>query len=96
MKSHILAKVNNSQCLYEKKIVIREAQHNAAVKLTAEVEKQPLKNLCLKSLSCENLISAIFFCIAYKVARENQSFHNSESEIDIEELNQTHMGHILH
>jgi hypothetical protein len=30
------------------------------------------------------------------VVKDNQSFHNSESEIDIQELNWTDMGHILY
>jgi hypothetical protein len=35
------------------------------------------------------------FQIAYKMAKENQSFHNFQSGIDIRELNGTDMGCII-
>ena len=41
-------------------------------------------------------MTAKIFRTAYKVAKENQSFHNFESEIALQELNGIEMGRILH
>uniref|UniRef100_A0A8D2KSJ0 HAT C-terminal dimerisation domain-containing protein n=1 Tax=Varanus komodoensis TaxID=61221 RepID=A0A8D2KSJ0_VARKO len=50
----------------------------------------------LTSLSHEKIITAKIFRTAYKVAKENQSFHHFKTEIDLQELNGVEMGCILH
>ena len=72
------------------------AGHQAAVKMVAEAEKNTLEQVVLKSLSREKIITANIFRTAYKVAKKNQSFHNFETEIDLQELNGVEMGRILH
>lgn len=52
--------------------------------------------MLLKALSRENIVTAKIFRTAYKVAKENQSFHNFESEIDLQELNGVEMGRIFY
>lgn len=72
------------------------AAHKAALKILAEAETAPIENVLLKALSREKIVTAKIFRTAYKVAKENQSFHNFESEIDLQELNGIEMGRILH
>jgi hypothetical protein len=52
------------------------AGHNAAINLIAEAEVELLENLCLKGLSHKKLRTVKIFHIAYKVAKENQCFHD--------------------
>ena len=42
------------------------------------------------------LLTQKIFRTAYKVAKDNQSFHHFETEIDLQELNGVEMGRILH
>lgn len=72
------------------------AAHKAAVKIVAESNKMTIENVVVKSLSHEKIITAKIFRTAYKVAKENQSFHHFETEIDLQELNGVEMGRILH
>ena len=55
-----------------------------------------LENVFLTSLSNEKKTTPKIFRTAYKVAKENQSFHHFETEIDLQEVNGVEMGHILH
>jgi len=64
--------------------------------LVAEADKGALETVVLKAQSQERTVTAKVFRTAYKVAKENQSFHNFESEIDLQELNGLDMGRILH
>jgi hypothetical protein len=50
----------------------------------------------VKTLAREKEITSKIFWTAYKVAKENQSFHKFEAEIDSQELNGIDMGRILH
>jgi hypothetical protein len=53
--------------------------------------------VCLKSLSHKKSdYSKKKFHTRYKVGKENQSLCNFESETDLQELNRTDMGYILH
>ena len=72
------------------------AAHKAALKILAEADAAPIENVLLKALSREKIVTANIFRTAYKVVKENQSFHNFESEIDLQELNRIEMGRILH
>lgn len=72
------------------------AGHKAACKLVAEAEKDTLPNILYKNMVLEKEITSNVFRTAYKVAKENQSFHNFETEIDLQELNGINMGRILH
>ncbi|KAK0048443.1 E3 SUMO-protein ligase [Biomphalaria pfeifferi] len=72
------------------------AAHKAALKILTEAEAAPIENVLLKALTREKIVTAKIFRTAYKVAKENQSFHNFESEIDLQELNGVEMGRILH
>jgi len=81
-----------------KKICVHKesSSHKAAQKLVAEADKGALETVVLKAQSQERTVTAKVFRTAYKVAKENQSFHNFESEIDLQELNDLDMGRILH
>jgi len=70
--------------------------HKAAAKLLLEADKAALETVVLKAQSQEAAVTAKIFHTAYKVAKENQSFHNFESEVDVQELNGVDMGCILH
>jgi len=70
--------------------------HKAAVKLVSEADRAALETVVLKVQSREAAVTAKIFRTAYKVAKENQSFHNVESEVDLQELNGVDMGCILH
>lgn len=72
------------------------AAHKAALKILEESQKETLENICLKTISKEKEVTARILRTAYKVAKENQSFNNFESEIDVQELNGLNMGRILH
>jgi hypothetical protein len=48
------------------------------------------------SLSREKVITEKILRTSYKVAKENQSFNNSESEIDFQELNGIDIVRKLH
>jgi DNA-directed RNA polymerase subunit L len=60
------------------------AGHKEALKLLAEDEKETLPNVLVKTLAREKEITSEIFRTAYKVAKENQSFHNFEAEIDLQ------------
>ena len=64
--------------------------------MVVEADKGALETVVLKAQSQERTVTAKVFRTAYKVAKENQSFHNFESEIDLQELNGLNMGRILH
>jgi hypothetical protein len=64
--------------------------------LLAEAEKETLPNVLVKTPACEKEITSKIFRTAYKVAKENQSFHKFEAELDLQELNAIDMGRILH
>jgi hypothetical protein len=64
--------------------------------LLADAEKETLPNVLVKTLVREKETTSKIFRTAYKVAKENQSFHNFEAEIDLQELNGIDMGRILH
>jgi hypothetical protein len=49
----------------------------------------------VKTLACEKEITLKIFRTSYKVVKENQSFHNFEAEIDLQELSGIDMGRIL-
>ena len=72
------------------------AAHKSALEIVAESEKKKLENAFLMSLSNEKEITLKIFRTAYKVAKENQSFHHFETEIDLQELNGVKLGRILH
>jgi hypothetical protein len=71
------------------------AGHSAAIKLIVEAEKESVQYY-LKGLSREVLPTATIFRTVYEVAKESQSSHNSESDIDVQELNGIDMGRIRH
>jgi hypothetical protein len=50
----------------------------------------------MKTLAREKEITSNILRTAYKAAKENQSFHNFEDKIDLQELNGIDMGRILH
>jgi hypothetical protein len=66
------------------------------MKISEEAKKETLKKVCLKSLSCQKEVTAKIFRTAYKVAKSNQSFNNSEMETDLQEFNGVDMGRIPH
>lgn len=72
------------------------AAHLAALKISSEAKKETMEKLCLKTLSKEKEVTARIFRTAYKVAKQNQSFNDFETEIDVQELNGLNMGRILH
>jgi hypothetical protein len=59
-------------------------------------KKETLANVLVKTLAREKEITSKIFRTAYKVAKENQSFHNFEAEIDLQELHGIDIGRILH
>jgi hypothetical protein len=57
------------------------------MKMILETEKEPLKSVFkYDSLSSKKLITAKNFRTACKMVKKNQSFHNSESEIEVQQL----------
>jgi hypothetical protein len=66
------------------------------LKLPAEGENGIFDNLFLKTLSCERAITAEIVRTLCKVAAGNQSFHNIQSEIDLQKVQGVDMGHTLH
>lgn len=50
----------------------------------------------MKQRAHEKQATENIFRTAYKVVKENQSFNNFETEIDLQELNGVDMGRILH
>jgi DNA-directed RNA polymerase subunit L len=72
------------------------AGHKAALKLLAEAEKETLPNVLVKTLAREKEITSKIFRTAYKVAEENQSFHNFEAEIYLQERSGIDKRRILH
>jgi hypothetical protein len=56
--------------------------HKAIVKLVEEAKKQNLETVCLKSVFRQKDVSPKIFRTAYKVTKNNQSFNNSEDEIN--------------
>lgn len=72
------------------------ASHRAAVRLLADADRESLETVILRAQSQEKVTTAKVFRTAYKVAKENQSFHNFETEVDLQELNGVDMGRILH
>ncbi|XP_066475289.1 E3 SUMO-protein ligase KIAA1586-like [Tiliqua scincoides] len=66
-------------------------------KMGMKVSKEWAKNeITYCGKAHEKIITAKIFRTAYKVAKENQSFHHFETEIDLQELNGVEMGRILH
>jgi len=63
------------------------ASHRAAVKLLEEADRESLEAVILRAQSQEKVTTAKVFRTAYKVAKENLSFHNFEAEVDLQELN---------
>jgi ribosomal protein L19E len=57
------------------------------MKILEEAKKETLEKVCLKSLSRQKEVTAKVFHKAYKVAKSNQSFNNSEMDIELQELN---------
>jgi hypothetical protein len=72
------------------------AGHKAALELLAEAEKETLPDVRVKTLAREKEITSKIFRTVYEVAKENQSFYNFETEIDLQELDGIDMGRILH
>lgn len=70
--------------------------HRAAVNILKEGEAKVMENVILKQRSNEKLATEKVFRTAYKVIKENQSFNNFETEIDLQELNGIDLGRILH
>jgi hypothetical protein len=66
--------------------------HKAALKLLVEAKKETL----VKTLAREKEVTSKIFWTVYKVAKENQSFHNFVAKIDLQELSGIYMGRILH
>jgi hypothetical protein len=98
-KRHITAKIdlsNYHRC--EKKMFEHKesAGHKAALKLIAEAEKETPPNVLVKTLAREKGNNFENFSESNKVAKENQSSHNFETEIDLQELNGIYMERILH
>jgi hypothetical protein len=66
--------------------------NSAAITFIEEADKEPLENLCLKSLSCEKL-TTIIICTPRKIYFF--FLHNFEFEIDAQELNGIGIDRIL-
>lgn len=79
--------------IYEHK---ESAGHRAAVKILCEGKNKVLEKVVLKQRAHEKQATENIFRTAYKVVKENQSFNNFETEIDLQELNGVDMGRILH
>jgi hypothetical protein len=59
-------------------------------------EARTLSNILVKTLACEKEIASKVFQTAYKVGKENHSFHNFKPKVDLQELNGIDMERILH
>lgn len=79
--------------IYEHK---ESAGHKAAVKIVCESKNEVLEKVVLKQRALEKHATEKVFRTAYKVVKENQSFNNFETEVDLQELNGLDMGRILH
>lgn len=60
--------------------------HRSVIKLLAEGERHAWE-FVFKYFISRKVITVKIFCAAYYMTKENQSLHNSESEIDLLELN---------
>ena len=63
------------------------AGHKAAVEILTESKDGKLEKTILRQNSHEKEITRKIFRTAYKVVKENQSFNNFETEVDLQELN---------
>lgn len=72
------------------------AGHKAAAEILTESKDGKLEKTILRQNSHEKEITGKIFRTAYKVVKENQSFNNFETEVDLQELNGINMGRILH
>ncbi|KAG8319222.1 hypothetical protein J6590_096418 [Homalodisca vitripennis] len=72
------------------------AGHQAADEILSEAKDGELEKNILKQRSQKKGVTEKIFRTAYKVVKENQSFNDFETEIDLQELNGINMGRILH
>lgn len=72
------------------------AGHKSASLILTQSKENRISSAVEAQYSREKEVTQKIFRTAYKVAKENQSFNNFESEIDVQELNGLDMGRILH